>query len=208
MAPVGKRDVEKAFIKDIAEHEMKVMHDDGSYRHIRFRKPDSNAYWFGLVTWPGHLTIEGDMGCWTFSRTPDMFEFFRNDELGINPGYWAEKLQNYSKYEGPEKQFCIDTLRESMKNYLDQVFKGDPDEWPEEKQESLWEEIEADILSLDHEHSVYQAVSSFEHDGFRFEDWYESFSCKNWSYHYLWCLFAIVWGIQQYDKKQPAKEAA
>jgi hypothetical protein len=38
---------------------------------------------------------------------------------------------------------------------------------------------------------------------FCFQDFYEH-NCTDWDYQYLWNCFAIVWGIQQYDKaKRP-----
>lgn len=76
--------------RTIRAHEMTVLHDDGLYRHIRFCSPDCNFYWFDLITWPGHLTVNGDCGTFTFSRVEDMFGFFRGHR--INPQYWAEKI--------------------------------------------------------------------------------------------------------------------
>jgi hypothetical protein len=76
-------------------HEMTVLHDEGLYRHLRFKSPDASWHWFDLITWPGCLTVRGDFGDgYTFARVPDMFEFFRDSswKRGINPTYWAEKL--------------------------------------------------------------------------------------------------------------------
>jgi hypothetical protein len=86
------------FSNDCENHTMRVLRDDGLYRHLVFRSPESSwSYWFEIVTWPGMLTINGDMGTWTFHRLDDMFAFFRSnpdrDRHTINPSYWAEKLQ-------------------------------------------------------------------------------------------------------------------
>ena len=84
------------FIKDVANHQMTVARNDGIYRHLKFRSTARGwNQWFDLITWPGVLTIHGDMGTWTFSRVEDMFTFFRSrdSELRINADYWAEKLQ-------------------------------------------------------------------------------------------------------------------
>ncbi|HEY1178477.1 MAG TPA: hypothetical protein VGF17_20160 [Phytomonospora sp.] len=83
------------FDRDTANHQMTVLHDDGLYRHLHFAQPDSSFYWFDVITWPGHLTLTGDMGTWTFRRTEDMLGFFRDGRglTRINPGYWGEKLQ-------------------------------------------------------------------------------------------------------------------
>jgi hypothetical protein len=103
-APAKKPETEiaKRFAGDTAGHRMIVLHDDGLYRHIRFKnyvlcndaeyRPGYSCYWFDLITWPGSLTINGDCGTFTFSRITDMFEFFRS-RYGINPQYWAEKLR-------------------------------------------------------------------------------------------------------------------
>lgn len=90
--------VKARFAEDIKHHEMKIFKDDGVYRHLRFSKPTSSAYYFDIVTWPGCLSISGDMGCHVFSRENDMILFFKKadyknaEELMINPQYWAEKI--------------------------------------------------------------------------------------------------------------------
>lgn len=85
----------ESFLKDVAGHNMTVKMDNGIYRHLLFKAAkDSWNQWFEIITWPGVLTVHGDMGCWTFSRVSDMFTFFREEKLEINPDYWAEKLQH------------------------------------------------------------------------------------------------------------------
>ena len=91
------------FLRDVDHHNMSVMHESGVYRHLRFRQPDTGNMWFDLVTWPGFLTISGDMGTWTFARLPDMFEFFRDSKLRINCDYWAEKLQHGNHIGRPDR---------------------------------------------------------------------------------------------------------
>ena len=70
---------EAIFLRDVAEHEMIVVRDDGVHRHIRFKKPGTSCMHFDLITWPGYLCYTGDMGTYVFSRLTDMFEFFRTD---------------------------------------------------------------------------------------------------------------------------------
>src|ERR1700760_3629526 len=85
----------EAFDREITRHEMKVVRDDGLYRHLRFKRPDTGMYYFDLITWPWHLCITGDASDGlVFSRTEDMFTFFGSSpDYRINPKYWAEKLQ-------------------------------------------------------------------------------------------------------------------
>lgn len=62
---------EQDFLKDVREHEMIVIRDDGVNRHIRFKRPQEGAYWFDIITWPGtalhrwrlrHLRLPPDGG--------------------------------------------------------------------------------------------------------------------------------------------------
>jgi|SRR5665213_1794470 len=115
------------FLADVANHELTIKQDNGLYRHLYFRQLGNSNMWFEIVTWPGALTINGDMGSWSFSRVDDMFRFFRSKELRINSSYWAEKITSESRYGG-----------------------------------------------------------------------------KGYTYHFLWCLHAIVWAIQQYDAARVA----
>lgn len=87
------KDAER-FANDTDRHELTILHDDGIYRHLRFREPSHGFYWFDLITWPGCLTVLGDFGdAYTFTREPDMFTFFRSRTgRRINPHYWAQKL--------------------------------------------------------------------------------------------------------------------
>jgi hypothetical protein len=122
-------EVAARFAADVAQHQMTTLHDDGLYRHLRFMrvapspktsKPErSSSYWFELVTWPGSLTVNGDCGSFTFSRTEDMFEFFRGGR--INPQYWAEKvrgemrLRRYSTERF--REHVMDDIRDSEEDH-------------------------------------------------------------------------------------------
>jgi hypothetical protein len=113
-------EIRERFERETVKHEMRVLHDDGLYRHLRFRRPDHNAYWFDLITWPGCLTFRGDFTTsYTFARLEDMFEFFRGKH--INPDYWAEKLgggregvRTYSAevFEQRVKEYVVEAIRD------------------------------------------------------------------------------------------------
>lgn len=99
-------EIAERFAADTAKHTMTVLHDEGLYRHLRFRAPEHSAYWFDLITWPGVLAIRGDIGeSYVFQRLDDMFEFFRGKR--INPHYWSEKLDGgrYSAKQYSESKF-------------------------------------------------------------------------------------------------------
>lgn len=88
---------EEVFLNRVRDHELTVLIDDGTRRHIRFRKPASPDDSFDLITWSWHLCITGDMGTYVFSRIEDMFDFHRlkmggDNSLHPDLGYWAQKL--------------------------------------------------------------------------------------------------------------------
>lgn len=192
------------FLKDIEKHEMKIIKDEGVYRHIRFGRPESGTYCFNLLTWPRHLCITGDMGTWVFSRVEDMFDFFImsendfNKENIINPYYWAEKVLSVSKFGGPIKEFSAECFRKEIEDYLFYDFHD------REKKEEVWEEIEDQILSYVEDENpqlLYSRVYEFESEtGFTFEDFYPDGLI--YTHHYIWICYAIVWGIIKYKNKK------
>jgi hypothetical protein len=187
------------FAKDVAQHEMTVLHDDGLYRHLRFqgrvtlkdgRTSLTSIYWFDLITWPGSLAINGDMGSFQFSRTEDMFEFFRGQR--INPQYWAQKVR---AGRGDLEQYDEDLFRQLVtEHFVDAARNGGV---PTGTGKAVREQI-LDSCDIFHEHGAHTALAEFEHEGFYFADTFE-WNLRNWSCQFLWCCHAIQWGIRQYD---------
>lgn len=215
----------EVFLKDVAEHRMTVLLYSGIYRHLKFKAPKNSwNMWFELVTWPGHLTVSGDMGTWTFARLEDMFEFFRSPrELAINASYWAEKLRG--GVHGGRESAMVYNQELFAKRLLAQLseyygFEG-------EELAEITQAVKDEVLTDDWEGAVKTAARDFTHE---FETGatpcpackgVRSFLCskcdggeicrkfhfdmceipdgKDYSYHFIWCLYAIVWGIQQYD---------
>jgi hypothetical protein len=115
-------DVAERFKRETADHEMTVLHDDGLYRHIRFRDPKYGSYWFDLITVPGSLIFQCDGETFAFRRVEDMFEFFRSPVGRINSGYWAEKLttdrDSVMRYdEQLLARYVAEELEEAEKDY-------------------------------------------------------------------------------------------
>lgn len=191
---------EEQFLKEVAEHQMTVLNDsDGLYRHIRFSKPQSSVMYFDLLTWPGNLCYTGDMGTFVFSRLTDMFDFFRgrpHKGLEINPHYWAEKVQASDRdgvFEYSHDKF-LEAVKEWVAEYIEENLSDDP-----EKAAELMEAVQDEVLNCDsNEVRAYDAASNFEHEDFRFHDFWEV-DLKTYTHRYLWCCYALVWGIQQYD---------
>ena len=70
-----------------------------------------------------------------------------------------------------------------------------------EQAKELWDEITDQVLSRtdDGEIYAYQAAHDFDHEGFQFQDFFDGGGTERYTFSYLWCLYAIAWGIQQYD---------
>lgn len=194
------------FLKDVAGHQMEVLLDQGIHRHLKFRAVgrDSWNQWFEIITWPNSLTISGDMGTWTFSRVEDMFTFFRWDMLKINPYYWSEKLQNgVSGGRSQAKVWDGDVFKAELTCRVKEDFDLKEDQLAE-----LLEAVEDEILGdTDNEGRTMSAVYEFSHkfevtDDNR-EPWTLTFEeppdGQVYCFHFIWCLYAIVWGIQQWD---------
>jgi hypothetical protein len=203
MTTIQKTPLER-FQDTIGEHQLTVIHDDGLHRHLRCARPKSGDRHFFITTWPGYLCISGDMGCYVFQRIEDMFEFFRNDDLGINPGYWAEKLQA-GPHVAPD-DLTREWVPEKFEAKIKEWFEQATDEWDDERKDEAWSDVEISVLTeCEHEYSAIRAAIDFTfEDKELFQDFWEV-DCKKWNSNYLWCCYAVVWAIQQYDA---AKEEA
>ena len=195
-----RADAKARFEKDIASHEMTVRLAQGMHRHLTFRRPSGSVYHFHITTWPGYLCISGDMGCYVFSRLPDMFEFFR--ESSINPQYWAQKLQADEKYTG-HRAFSEDLYHAALKS----DFEG----WTfdsEDDRKRAWEAIEDEFDGIMHaestEHAVRQAMEwKCPVSKQRFSDFWEH-TLEDYTFQFLWCCYAIQWAIARFDETTAA----
>lgn len=223
-----EKQLAERFAKDTANHVMTVLHDDGLYRHLRFRDPGSSFYWFDIVTWPGSLAIRGDCGGFMFSRTDDMFEFFRRNgnSRGINPGYWSEKLPDNGR---SVHQYSEDVLRAKLPPLLDEYEAEYParaadyevakasydatalmDRWPYAiggPREPYKPKTPADVREIVTDHDE-DGLLAYEEGARQLLSALESahvvsdtfeWDLTDWDWQYLWCCHAIAWGVAQYD---------
>lgn len=208
---------EGQFLRDVSMHQMHIIHDAGVNRHIRFKAPGSMSMHFDLITWPGHLCYTGDMGTYVFRRLEDMFEFFRTDRkyqtlpdgrtLAINPGYWGEKLEAQDSCDG-----LLKWSEEKFKLRAQQDFDewlGDADLSDEDKEEAR-EQFACDVidaLGWCDKGSAYRNMIDFEFNGQSpFQDWWEV-STDEFSFRFLWCCYALAWGVRFYDDAKEAPDA-
>lgn len=208
MTKNNKECTEDRFLSDVKDHKITIVKDDGVHRFIRFKRPNTNSYWFDINTWPGFLCISGDMGTYVFSRLDDMFEFFRMDDgdfnkkrnalLNINPSYWGEKLESVC-CRGGHTEFDPAEFLSRVKDHFENSDVSD------DLKSVLWNEIEEHVLFYSEvEYEAYNAIHQFSFtsdDGekFQFVDFFDSGPTEIYTFHYIWCLYAIVWGISQYD---------
>ncbi len=175
---------------------MAILRDDGLYRHLRFRRPTTWAYGFDITTWPGYLCFSGDMGCYVFSRIPDMLEFFRDGRsdgqpLRVDLGYWSEKVQAMDRCGGLET-YSPDRFREAIDRWLDDAGAS----------HDLRMAVADEVLSRadDGEHEAVRAAMGFEHDGFQFDTFWEV-RVREPSVRIIWCCYALAWAVRKYDER-------
>lgn len=197
--------MENEFLRNVKNHGMEILMDQGVYRHIRFGKLASKVFCFELITWPGFLTICGDMGTYTFERTEDMFEFFSYPEqtdLSINPFYWAGKLQSICKLGGYQS-FSPELCKREIESHMIECWIPEyENEEQRQRIEKLVEEEIFDYLGDEPEAVIIERIYNFSEEGFELGcDFLIDRHLMEHNYHYIWCCYAIVWGIQQYYKE-------
>ena len=183
---MNEQQIAACFARDTANHTIKVRHDDGLYRHLRFDNYGSSFYHFELITWPGYLTICGDMGSFTFRRITDMFRFFSGSGQ-IDFRYWAEKLQASSD---EAREFSLATLKRAVHEHIDDMAEWGPeaDDW-----EARRSEADDALFGVESEVEAYAALRDLTFVGDICD-----LSRHEWGFRFVWCCYAIRWGIEQY----------
>lgn len=180
--------VKSQFLSNYQTPRLSVPRDGDVYRHVVIS--GAPFYHFELVTWPGMLFVncEGDGYC--FSRTKDMFSFFRRggdaSELDPNFGYWAEKL--------------TDPRSRNVRMFDYQAFEADVEKALKEiSNEARVEEIREDLefeTNTQDEHSCREFL--YRHA--EFGDLAIDGQWEDWTFRYAYACFAIVFGIREYER--------
>lgn len=201
------QEVLERFRGDTRTHTMTVLHDDGLYRHLRFKDPASSFYWYDIITWPGNLMVRGDMGAYAFARLEDMFQFFRAGAT-INPGYWAEKLT------APEPDGAKAYSEEEFKRHVTEAFEEYTEEHSEVDAATLWLRIEEEVLgdvwmnppptTNNEAHTALHDFTESDPSGLFTDTWEWDFT--DWTLRFLWNCWAIRHAITTYDNR-PQGEA-
>ncbi|GAA2696402.1 hypothetical protein [Actinoplanes palleronii] len=183
--------VAKMFELNTVEHELTVLHDDGLYRHILMAKPGTGLYRYELITWPGHLAISGDLDSYVFARIQDMFAFFRGHE--VNPTYWAEKVKDDHKRTS---SYSEDMFKQLVTEHLDDLADADLTDEQRETRDEIKERVNDG--EGDCEDGAREILRDGEQAGLWSGTW--EWDLRDWDWHFLYCLNAIVAGIKAYDK--------
>lgn len=207
------------FKRNTERHQLTINHDDGIYRHLSFRRTDkdgytSYCYGFDIVTWPGWLAYTGDMGSFVFQRLPDMLEFFRRAPerlYQIDFRYWAEKCDAADKNDGL-KEFDPEAFKREITEQRRKLIVKHGRDMDAGERAQMWEEL-GDVRDAagDSEHTAITAVQdwNFYVSGKRVRIDTDDFpTCKRHTLRFLWCCYALAWGIQQYDIAKDAAKAA
>lgn len=201
--PRSKEEI--AFLRDVAQHQMLVLRDTPSYRHIAYRNPEDSECHFEILTWPGKLCYSGDMGTYVFSRTHDMFEFFRSPRtraknstrpLNIDYRYWAEKLE--ASCRAGVKEFDFNKFKTNVE-LLMSCFEF-PLAAREECRDVVFDAFDV-YSSKDlamHELFEFQYKDAATGKIFSFNN-VEELDCESYTHSFLWCCHAISWAIEMYD---------
>ncbi|HBO82072.1 hypothetical protein [Cupriavidus sp. UBA2534] len=214
---------QQRFERDVAEHQMTVIRDDGNNRHLKFKAPGSSAYWFEILTWPGALCIRGDCGTYVFSRLSDMFEFFRTDDRGdpnklyVNPQYWIEKLlasdangRHPNRIEELDESAFRKMVHEQIDSYLG-IDTGEctyPAELVREIKSDLRQEVWTEVTSTTSPYDAHRLIYDFcftDAKGQRHYPFADTESVPTrYTFHVMWNLYAIAWVIRKYDAHRTA----
>ena len=203
------------FLRDVAQHTMTAIKDDGLHRHLWFGRPGTSCMHFALITWPGYLCYTGDMGTYVFRRLDDMLCFFRrgpkDQAFRIDMRYWAEKVEAADKCDGID-EFSAEKFKADVKDYFEQA-TSDSEEWPADDKAALWERIDDEVLRAvedDGEHGALMALREFESRAgkrrFDFTDWERR--SREYSTRFVWCCHALEWAVGVYDRSKASAEVA
>lgn len=200
------------FLEHVKDHVLTINVDQGLYRDLTVKIPDSVNRHYHITTRPGYLTISGDMGCYVFKRIPDMFEFFWNDQLVIKPGYWHEKLQAQSIYGDGATAFCFKTVRQRLHEELNEFLEGldMEDEDDQENAKMAKSAVYNFMRTEESEHEYVSAINNWDSimaGGMELCDFWEC-QPEDYTYHYIWCCYAVVYAIQLYNAQKKEQEIA
>jgi hypothetical protein len=113
--------------------------------------------------------------------------------IAFDESYWAQKCQA-SDRSGIE-EYSLDIARQVLRDYLDDC----------EASDSVRQAVDDEDLEFYAEHgedAFRSRLYEFEHDGFQID--ISEHRLREYTFRFLWCCHALVWGIRQYDAQKGA----
>lgn len=196
------------FEKEIADHELKVIIDNGVNRILEFRnKNGSSNQFFNVLQTRNHICFTGDMGDFVFTNhNEDMLAWFHGN---MSMAYINEKCR-----AGETRDYSEDTAREGIESmvtdfcydYKDDFFNDEDfkesqyDEWRNE----LLEDVLGD-LDFENEFTLHDSAYSLSvrvNDSIKFEiDTSDGLSCRGYTHRFNWCVLAMNKAAELYFSK-------
>ncbi|CAN2532580.1 hypothetical+protein [Methylocapsa aurea] len=177
-----------SFLSSYKDAKIELLHDVGMYRHVRIS--GAHYYRFELMTWPGSLSVNCEGDEFLFTRTTDMFDFFRRGAGAKcdapNFAYWAEKLSDPRSRK--VRAFDYSAFERDVESVLSTM--ADASRVEEIRDDLQSETCESDENSCREFLSRHAELLDLSIDG-RWEDW---------TYRYAYACFAILHGIREYDR--------
>jgi len=137
---------------------------------------------------------------------------------------WEEFKQFSEEHEGQiedeREEIQDELLRDEVENVEDVIAKHEVDKTKpaltktEEKLAALKEALQEEVIDLSYDGNTraYDAAMSFNWEDddktmeFNMHDFWDH-NCTDYTYHYIWILYAIVYSIGEYDKSKAVKAA-
>jgi hypothetical protein len=141
------------------------------------------------------------MGTYVFRRLPDMLNFFRKSpESNIDFRYWAEKVESEDKTDHI-REWCPDTFKfKVLELYRDLTSDCTP-----EDRGQVMNDLQSEILDylqdepkevlLDRLYNFSTILTPLDSE--EISD--IASASMVYSFRFLWCCHALVWGISCYD---------
>jgi hypothetical protein len=171
-----KEFAERAF----SEHVIECKHNDGVYRHFDCGKPGGgSSYRFFITTFPGTLTVTGDIGDLMVQRVYDMFEWAPDSVRSFE--YFAEKV-----VAGKVKVYDPELVMEEIESLREQASEED---------KKLINDLIMYVDPSDMHYTAYHIYNSGLFNGCDFPNF------ETWDSNFLWCREAVEWFFENMERK-------
>lgn len=171
-----------------AGYVVSVRHDSNVHRYMYCQRCDTADGSFSITTWPNHLAISGDMGCYVFSRVFDMFPFFNVQRSDFE--YLRSKLEAQDVHS-PALEFShkafVSRLQDMVTEYTD------AGELTSGQQEELQELLDSSEIGQTCNECLARVAEISEDITMNWEG-----ACMEIVPRFQWACEAIHWAVTNY----------